>query len=253
LLDMADAERRLLIEALRLAARIVVHTVEDLNRLREFGLVANTVMIPQGAVERPQAAAGQASVRPTVIGCYGFFLPEKGISQLIEAVARLGAERDIRLRLVNADYGTPDSAGEIARCRALAGAAGLDQRIDWQTEFQSDEDSLRMLGECDLIVLPYQQSKEGSSAALRMALSSGVPVAVTPLPLFDEAENAIYRFAGTEPADLASGIAHLLDRPEALQALREAAQLWLAPRRWPLIATRFGGMLRGLHVNANRP
>ena len=248
ILDIEEDERGHLIDALRRVTRVIVHTVNDLNRLKDLGLVANTAMIPQGASGSHQPSAATSPDRRAItIGCYGFFLPHKGVPQLIEAVARLRSESDIRLRLVNADYGSHESAEEIARCRELAEAAGMAHRIEWHTDFMADQESLRHLAGCDLVVLPYQRSKEGSSAALRMALTSGAPVAVTPVPLFEEAEQAVYRFEGTDSAAIAAGLEYLLARPQGLQALREEAQQWLAPRRWPVIATRFGGMLRGLH------
>ena len=253
ILDIPDEERDATVLALGGVARIVVHSINDMNRLKALGLVANVVMIPQGAlalVEPTAVAPAGGMDRPAIIGCYGFFFREKGISQLIEAVARL---RDrygkLRLRLVNAQYDIPASLEEVDRCRKAAEAAGLRDAIDWHTEFVSDEESRRLLGECDIIALPYQESKEGSSAALRMAMSTGVPVAVTPLPLFDEAGSAVFRFRGTDSTDVADGIAFLLDHQEERQAIQAEMRLWLADRQWPLIARRFQGMLKGLRVD----
>ena len=253
ILDIPDEERDATIVALASVARIMVHTIHDVNRLKALGLVANVVMIPQGALTSSEAAVmspAPSKDRPAIIGCYGFFFREKGILQLIEAMARLRERHGkIRLRLVNAQYDTPASAEEIARCRKAAKAAGLEEAVEWHTEFLSDQESLRLLGECDIIALPYQESKEGSSAALRMAMSTGVPVAVTPLPLFDEVGAAVYRFRGTGCADIADGIAFLLDHPEQRQAVQAEMRLWLADRRWAVIARRFQGMLQGLSVN----
>jgi glycosyltransferase involved in cell wall biosynthesis len=256
ILDIEADERNALINSFQTLSRVLVHTIDDLNRLKALGLVDNVTMIPQGAVgwdEDAARAPARTKDGPSIIGCYGFFFVEKGIRQLIEAVGRLRGRGDVRLRLVNADYGTPDSRAEIARCRAAAERAGLADQIEWHTEFLSDAQSLALLRGCDLIVLPYQVSKEGSSAALRMALSSGVPVAVTPLPLFNEAEDAVYRLPGIEVGDLAEGIGLLLDRPQVLQSLRDDTGAWLAQRRWPLIAARFHGMVRGLYINAGVP
>ena len=253
ILDITEEDRTAIIAALRGVARVVVHTVNDVNRLRKLGLVANVVMIPQGAVplgEPVVLSIAPAEERRIIIGCYGFFFSEKGILQLIEAFGQLRA-RDgrLRLRLVNAQYGTVESAAEIARCRAAAEAAGLTDAVEWHTNFLPDQESRRLLGECDLIALPYQTSKEGSSAALRMAMSAGVPVAVTPLPLFDEAEAAVFRFSGTGSADIADGIALLLNRPEERQAIRTEMKSWMTSREWPRVAMRFGGMLQGLRSN----
>jgi glycosyltransferase involved in cell wall biosynthesis len=254
ILDITEEDRGAVILALASVARIVVHTIHDVNRLKVLGLVANVAMIPQGAiVSNKQSAtplAAKKKNQPVRIGCYGFFLKDKGILQLIQAVARLRDEfSEIRLCLVNAQYDAEESVGEIAWCRAAAEAAGLGGSVEWHTDFLPDEDSRRLLRNCDIIALPYQASKEGSSAALRMAMSAGVPVAVTPLPLFDEAGAAVFRLRGTDSADIAVGIAFLLDRPEQRQALAEEMRRWLAGREWPLIASRFQGMLKGLRAN----
>jgi FkbM family methyltransferase len=257
ILDIPEEDRDGVLAALAGVARVVVHTVHDVNRLKGLGLVANVAMIPQGAVALDAPASTPVEPtkrRPVIVGCYGFFFRSKGILQLIEAVAQLRDRYgELRLRLVNAQYDTGPSAAEIARCRAAAEAAGLGDAVEWHTDFLPDHESRRLLRDCDVIALPYQVSKEGSSAALRMAMSAGVPVAVTPLPLFDEAEAAVFRFRGTDTADIAAGIAFLLDRPEQRQAIQAAMRLWMAGREWPLIASRFQGMLKGLCANWRTP
>jgi glycosyltransferase involved in cell wall biosynthesis len=255
ILDIADEDRGVILAALAGVARLVVHTIHDVNRLKALGLVSNVVMIPQGAVTFIEPAATPvvaAERRPMVIGCYGFFFRDKGILQLIEVIARLRhryGQHRLRLRLVNAEADSMESKEEIARCRAAVEAAGLGEVVEWYTDFLPDEDSRQLLNNCDVIALPYQASKEGSSAALRIAMSAGVPVAVTPLPLFDEAGAAVFRFRSTEISDIADGIAFLLDRPEQRQQIQAEMRLWLADRHWPLIAKRLHGMLQGLRIN----
>ena len=186
--------------------------------------------------------AGEAA---PLIGCYGFFLPDKGIPQLIEAVALLRKQWPLaRLRLVNAEYDLPQSAHEIAACRALA--ASLDVPVEWETSFLPHERSRALLAACDVVALAYQGSLEASSAAVRTALSAGPPVAVTPLPLFDEAADAVFRFGGTGAAAVADGLAELLGDAGRRAGLRAAGTAWLAARDWHVVAQRFGGMLRGL-------
>jgi FkbM family methyltransferase len=257
ILDIAEDDRCAVIAALGGVARVMVHTINDVNRLKALGLVENVTMIPQGALTMdepatvPVVAKNEGSI---VIGCYGFFVKDKGIMQLIEAVAQLRDHYgELRLRLVNAQYDETESAREIARCRTVAETAGLDAVVEWHTDFLPDVESRRLLADCDLVVLPYQVSKEGSSAALRMAMSAGSPVAVTPLPLFDEAGAAAFRFASPDSAAIAQGIAFLLDRPKQRQAMQAEMRLWMADRAWPVIAERFQGMLRGLRVNWRMP
>ncbi len=250
LLDIAAADRGTTLRALGRAGRIVVHTLADLVRLDELGLAGVTTLLPH-----PAAVAARAAIRPLgedaapVIGCTGFFLPDKGIAELIAAAARLRSIWPrIRLRLVNAEYGDPVSAGEIERCRELAEAEGLT--VEWQTEFVSLPRQQALLQGCDLLVLPYQRSKESSSAALRSALATGIPVAVTPLALFDEAQGAVFKLPGISPDLLAAGMASLLADEAARKALAASAREWAAARALPDVARRLHGMMLGLATQA---
>ncbi len=105
--DMRPEQQEPALTALAGVGRVLVHTIADLNFLKGFGLTDNVALLPHGApplaTSRPARAlaAGDAPL----IGSYGFFLPGKGLPQLIEAVAALRAEWPcVRLRLVNAEY-----------------------------------------------------------------------------------------------------------------------------------------------------
>ena len=246
--DLPEAERAAVLRALGRAARILVHTADGLRELHSWGLAHSAALLPHGAPEADPAAPA-ARVLPgdaaPVIGCTGFFLPDKGIGALISAAALLRRRwPGLRLRLVNAEYDDPVSAAEIARCRELAAAGSVD--VEWHTDFLPAPAQRALLSGCDLIVLPYQRSKEGSSAALRSALASGVPVAVTPLPLFDEADRAVCRLPGLEPAPLELGIGALLKDRDRREALALAGRAWLGERSVPDVARRLHGLLRGL-------
>ena len=244
LLDIDEAERAATVSALGRAARVMVHTLADVRRLDALGLDAT--LFPH-----PTPAVATAPIRPLppdaapVIGCTGFFLPDKGIAVLIRATARLRSRwPGVRLRLVNAEYDHPDSAQEIAECRELAQSEGL--AVEWHTGFVTLEEQQALLSGCDLIALPYQRSKEASSAALRSALATGIPVAVTPLPLFDEAEGAVFRLPGLAPAPVELGLASLLGNTERRVALAASARAWMDARALPGVALRLAGMVRGL-------
>jgi FkbM family methyltransferase len=249
LLDVDEAERCCALDGLGLAARVIVHTVADLNRLKTLGLTGNVTLLPQGAPEPAGVRATRAltGTQAALIGCCGFFLPGKGVGQLIEAMGHLKARwPKARLRLVNADYGSEDSIAEIAACRDAATALGVAESIEWNTAFLPIDELREKLGECDAVVLPYQDTKEASSAALRTALAAGVCVAVTPIPIFDEAAQAVFRLPGTTPHLIADGLNDLL----ADQALRTRTQAgaasWLEDRAWSRIGRQMVGMLRGL-------
>ena len=247
LMDTPAGERATALAALAGIARVIVHTIADINFLKGLGLVANVTLLPHGASPRAPAPPPRLLTREdeAVIGCYGFFLPGKGIDTLIRAVAILRRQWPrARLQLVDADYGTPESAAEIAVCRALA--TELDVPVTWHTDFLPTARSLALLQECDIVALPYQPSKEASSAALRTSLSAGGVVAVTEIPIFEEAADAVFRFSGADPDSISQGLSELLGDNELRNRTQRAASRWLADRNWGDTAARLLGMLTGL-------
>ncbi|WP_284948117.1 FkbM family methyltransferase [Acidisoma cladoniae] len=255
ILDVPEDERSPIITALSGVTRVIVHTLDDLNRLKRLGLVENVTLLAHGARVPDAEPIPARIITPSsfpVIGCYGFFLPDKGVPQLIEAVAMLREHYpSVRLRLVNADYGIPESATEITLCKALADSKGVADGVEFHTDFLSHEESLMLLAGCDIVALPYQTSKEASSAALRTALGAGAPVMVTPLALFSEAASAVARFSGTDSASIADGIGVLLQDQARRHALQHQARAWLEERAWPSVSQRFHDMLLGLHIQTS--
>jgi glycosyltransferase involved in cell wall biosynthesis len=258
LAGLSPDDRQDAVAGLQRVGRVIVHTVADIERLRGHGIAENVVLMPHGV---PEAMSAGGAVIPRlrslvpsatgndapVIGCYGFFLPGKGIPELIEAIAMLRRSwPGARLRLVDAAYGTPESDAEILRCRTAVAVAGLDDAVEFHIDFLPDSESRDLLAGCDLVVLAYQSSGEASSAALRSALTTCVPVAVTPLAVFEDAEDAVWRFDGVTPDLIAAGIDHLLSHQELRVELQARADSWKARHRWVDIAERMDGLLRGL-------
>ena len=247
LLEIVEAERAGILDALAGASRVVVHTLADVNRLAALGLVQNVTLIAQGAAAPLDGVAAPAVPEAPLIGCYGFFLPGKGIPELIEALAIVRRRWPAaRLRLVNAEYPNILSAAEIASCRESVIRLGLGDAVAFETEFSSHEQSAALLQGCDLVVLPYQGSKEASSAALRSAMAAGPAVAVTPLAIFDEAAGAIIRLPGITAGEIAAGIERALEDVEGRARTVAAARAWLQERSWPEVGRRWAGMLEGL-------
>lgn len=242
--------------ALEAVDRIIVHTVLDLNFLKHLGFIDNVVLIPQGVAVidslPPDRGVALAADGP-LIGCYGFFLPHKGIHALIEAFAEIRhAWPTARLRLVNAEYPAPLSAAELARCRATAERLGLAEAIEWHTAFLPHEASVALLAGCDVVVLPYEDTNEASSAAARGALSSRRPVLVTPIQIFEELGDAVFRLPGADKAGIARGLAEVLADEGLRRTTLTQAFKWLDRHDWRAIAARFNAMIRGLQKAERR-
>lgn len=225
-----------LASALTAASAVFVHSENDVGRLASLGITGNVVQIAQGVrlFDAP-GPARQAATRRTRIASYGFFLPGKGLLELIEAFAILRKTRpDAELYMVNANYGDAGgvSAGCIAEAKRRVRDLGLERDVTMVTGYLDDADSIAHLRSASLIVYPYQRTGESSSAAVRMGLASGRPVAVTPLPIFDDVRHATHTLPATSPDQMAAGIlaALGLQAAKAPQAARinAAAAAWCA-------------------------
>lgn len=238
---------------LALADRLYLHSVPDLNRLKQFGLVGNVVLFPQGVPPTPHQTESSQFTLPGVSGSrkiiasYGFLLPHKGLQQLINAFAKLAFnDASLHLLMVNALYPAHESQVEHQACEALIKSLRLQSRVTLMTDYLSDAQCVATLQAADLIVYPYQQTQESSSAAVRTGLASGKPVAVTPLSIFDDVSDAVHRLPGTDPQALADGLRALLDDPLACQAQADKATQWVASRQWPVLSVRLLNLVDGL-------
>jgi glycosyltransferase involved in cell wall biosynthesis len=244
-----------LAHALARVARVLVHSLHDLNLLKSQGLVENVALFPHGA-SRPAVEPRPARALPVaavpLIGAYGFALPPKGFGVLIRAFAELRAEwANARLRMVTAEFPAEESCAEIARCQELAEALGLEDAVEWHTEYLQDEDSLALLNECDLLVLPHRDTRESASGAVRIAMASRVPVLVTPVRIFDDIGDAVIRAEGLDSKALAAAIARCLRDPDLRRHTADAAERWLEAHEWSRLGERLYGMIHGLVTNSD--
>ena len=234
-------------ESLAGCARLLVHSVSDLNRLKDFGLADNLLMFPHGVIDTLPPAPGprQRAAKldgKTIIASYGFLLPHKGMPELIEAFAML-AQKDpkLHLLLVNAQYPVPASAELADTCRQRIAQSDLSGRVTLITDFLPDEESLAWLGMADAIVFPYQHTQESSSAAVRWGLSTGRPVFCTPLSIFEDVSDAVTFLPGTDSESLSRGIRAELDAsPRAKQ------QIWLKNHGWGSVSARLRNVLQAI-------
>ena len=76
-----------------------------------------------------------------------------------------------------------------------------------------------------------------------------MPTATTPVAIFEEANEAVFRFADMGAVSVAAGIDALLLDTQSRLRLQSSARSWLAAHDWGILAERLLGMLTGLHRN----
>jgi glycosyltransferase involved in cell wall biosynthesis len=227
--------------ALRHADICICHRPADVETIRALG-VQNVLLRKQGIVTPPALPARRR--RHFVISCFGFFLPPKGIHQLIQAFALAQAVRPLlRLKLLNALYPVPESAVYASQCLRLIQEKGLGADVEVSTRFLPYEETLRALADSDLVVLPYLYSTESSSAAGAFALASLTPVLCSDLPLFDELDEVLHRFPTGDVFALANRILQLEQDREELQRYRKAQEARVQQLAWPAVARDFAELI----------
>ena len=226
----------------------ICHRSADVEAVGRLG-VTNARLQKQGIVasllDQNRSAVRKSTWRHCfVVSCFGFFLPPKGIYQLIQAFARARAvEPLLRLKLVNSLYPIPESAAYAHKCISLIQRMCLGGEIELATAFLAPEEALRQLADSDLVVLPYLYSTESSSAAGAFAVASLTPVLCSDLPLFDELAAVIHRFPGGDVMALANKILQLASDPLELGRYGAAQEEFVRELAWPAIARNFGEML----------
>ena len=239
-------------QSLAKADRLLVHSLDDLNRLKEWGVYKNVTLFPHGVQDRPGMTHRPSDrvQKGRVIASYGFILPHKGLEQLLYAfVALRKTLPDLHLMMVNALYPDPVSKETEERCRTIIDTEGLTEFVTLVTEFLEEEDIFALLDTVDLVVFPYQNTAESASGAVRYGLATGRPVACTPLSIFQDVADIVHTLPGTSPQEIALGIESLFHSPGQLESKRERQDLWLAAHSWDILARRLGGMIKGCLEN----
>jgi glycosyltransferase involved in cell wall biosynthesis len=237
------------------ACRLLVHSVHDLNRLKALGLVDNVTLFPHGAsmpvaVDRDQVRRDLHLTGRPVLATFGYLLPHKGLRELIRAFALVKQQqRDAHLLMLNALYPVPPSAAEHQACLDEIKAHGLENCVTLTTDYLSETDVLTRLQAADIVVFPYQQTQESASGAVRLGLASLVPVACTPLPIFDDVANATYQLSGITPEAIADGITTLWSDETLRSELAAKQKAWVTAHTWPTLSRRLTGLIRGEFVD----
>lgn len=249
--DRANSYLRAL-KGLQTCTRIFVHSLDDVNRLREWGLTDNVVLLTHGVIDRTTLNAdgvrsllGLSNRRP-VIGTFGFLLPDKGLTELIQSFALiLRAHPTAYLLMVNADYPGPESQQERQRCVSLIRLLEIDGQVRLINGFLDIEEALFLLSACDVIVYPYQRSDESASGAVRLGLAAGRPVLTTPLPVFSDLSEIVYQLPGTEPATIAAEIISLLGDKPRLADILQRQRAWVRNNSWAAQSARLSNIILG--------
>ncbi len=224
--------------ALERVDRLIVHQVDDLAVLADMGLSENVSVVPLGTSTPPAISSTEAraalglGARP-VIGTFGFLLPHKGTLELVRAVGRLRDEfPDICLLALCAKYPDVTSEEYEAEVRAEIDRQGLADNVVLMSEYLPDETARIILRGTDVIALPYGETQESSSAALRFLLALERPLVITDRPVFADCREWALAVDPDDPQGIDDALRRVLVDPELRDALAARAGDGARRFRW---------------------
>ena len=202
-----DKKLLLLKDSLSRCSSIFIHTKKDKKNLENIALKENVVLLNQGIVDTSLTKKTSKQTTPFTLATYGFFLQSKGFIDMIEAFNILLKDGyKIKLLMLNAKYNDAASNPLIKKANELIQTYDLKNHIELNTNYLSDEESISTLAKADLVVYPYKNTGESSSAAVRMAIAAKTHIAVTPQAIFDEVKDFSFMFDGDTVSDLVTGL-----------------------------------------------
>jgi glycosyltransferase involved in cell wall biosynthesis len=215
-------------EALTLAARVVVHSRQALERLAELGVDrAKIVRVSHPVFDSPSVTGVEPPTGSTLL-FFGLIRRYKGLDLLVEALPEI-RRRVPEARLVVAG----DPLEPIGPVRERAAQLGVDDAIEWRLGFVPDREIAPLVAEAAVVVLPYREIE--SSGVLALAFGHGRPAVVSDLGAVGEAVREFAAGRAVPAADvgaLAQACAELLRDGDALQAAYEGALAARAALTW---------------------
>jgi glycosyltransferase involved in cell wall biosynthesis len=240
--------------------RVLVHSLVDLNRLKALGLVSQVSLFPHGILDFHKKYDAEMYLnnpnmeRTIVLASYGFFLPHKGLLELIEVVGRLiEIGYQVNLKMINSEYPNKDSAELIIRAKKMIESLKLKDHIEMVTDYLTDEQSTRLLQTADVLIYPYQRTGESASGAVRYGLALGKPVMVTPLTIFDDVTEVVYQLPGLGVDEIEAGVIQMLDEikggSKRLNIKRSKLLRWKQQHSYGILGKRLSNILNVLIHN----
>ncbi|MFA5234807.1 MAG: glycosyltransferase [Sulfurimonas sp.] len=232
------------------ATRIMLHSLDDINLLKRYGVYKNTILFAHGydasllSQELSKSTiAMKFNISKPLVGSFGFLLPHKGILELIKAAEILHKNgMQIQLLLLNSIHPAPVSGHEKNSIKEYLSASPIKEFVFMYNDFLEDKEILSLLRECRMVVYPYQNTQESSSAAARFGLLSLRPVLTTPLAIFEDIKHVSFQTKGITPNEIAKSIEEILLARHDDSAQRE----WIFKNDWQNISQRFYNTIEAL-------
>lgn len=172
---------------------------------------------------------------------FGFVEPHKGVLENIYALLNLkGIIPFTYVILGDAHPRNPAGREYIEKCQSVMQQLGLENEIQFMTEFHPEEQIYVMLKAADAIIMNYISNRYESSGATALALSSGNPVVTSNSPSFSDLGSTVIRV--TECNTLAKILIDLRQKPHLRKFLQQNSNRIADERSWANTARKIRGI-----------
>ncbi|WP_294877832.1 hypothetical protein, partial [Sulfurimonas sp. RIFOXYB12_FULL_35_9] len=95
----------------------------------------------------------------------------------------------------------------------------------------------------DMLVMPYKETQESSSAAVRYAISTNKPVVCTPISIFNDVCDIVHFSKDTSVQSIAQKIDELLENPKLLTAKDSTQREWIEVHDYREVSKRLQNII----------
>lgn len=214
---------------------VVAHSADDVEDLGRAGIRGE--VLPHGVRMLAEPREPQSEIFN--VGTFGFLTEHKNIELLVYAV-HLARRSDPRIRLILANAARRERQSRVARTRVelLIRHLGMEGAVDSDFSFLPDDEVVRRLAACDLLVFPYGASLEGASGAARMAIAMDRPTLLSDSRVFRDLVPFSHLVRALDPETLAEAILGLANDPAVLKLHDRARRRYAQDHNWNVIAQR---------------
>lgn len=219
---------------------LIAHHADELNglsaefqaqtRIRPLPILAKSVQDtpPVNGIEVPS------------IGGFGFLRPYKGLLMSIRVLALLHRKYPtLRYRGWHALYPGDKSEDYLRQCLAEAEQLGVRELVDIDTRFLPIDEIQAHLRTVNAVLMPYDPSEEGASAATNLALAACRPIVTSPSSIFRSVSGVVCSAGRHTVEAYAELLDQILTEPVLAAELCDRASSWVEANSYTRAAQLF--------------
>lgn len=224
---------------------IIVHSEAAKGVLKEKGITVPVEVVPHGCLTYDDVSRLWNIYRsPYTVVQFGFGFEYKGWPVALEAVKILKEKYpDIFYLMLFSESSFVQEHHDVqyTKLQDIIEKEGLDENVAIIRGYQSDEALRNFLRTLRVAIFPYTSHPDhvvyGSSGAVRIALSNGIPTIVSKVPLFSDLDGIVPRVDSAE--ELAAEISKLFSNSNKYKEQVKKQLDFVENNKWSRVAEKY--------------